>query len=485
MGEIGDMRVLLVQPGLGKGFGLRQLSLVEPLGLETVGGALVGKHEVLLLDMRLEDDLSATLKQFNPDLCGISCSFTLDVSRALEIAIRIKAASEGRQPFVVVGGHHASLSPGDFNHPAVDAIVVGEGEATMAELARRLEEGGELRAVPGLVLNQEGGHVSTGTRPLTENLDDLPLPARHLAERYAGSYYAFGEKPMAMVETARGCENRCHFCSVWHFYRGRRRVKSPQRVVEEVLAVKAPYILFTDDNFLGDVERARQIAELLLERGVHFRCAIQARSDSIVEHTDVLKLWRQVGLVGVFVGVEKIDDAGLSQVRKGNSAANNERALEILHREGIGVTASFIVDPSWEHRDFAALRRYVAEKRIQTPSFTVLTPLPGTVLHRELGSQVNTHDCELFDLLHAVLPTRLSLAEFYRELAATYRSAYPWHRVLMEGLRSLPSRTDGAKPDLLHLWRLTQIYRTLTRAESFLAGHRETAAQIKASSRSS
>ena len=465
------MRVLLVQPGLGKGFGLRQLSLVEPLGLETVAGALVAEHEVQLLDMRVEDGLAQALKRFNPDLCGVNCSFTLDVCRALGVAQAAKEAGHGRRPFVVVGGHHASLSPGDFDHLAVDAIVVGEGEATVAELARCLEEGGDLRAVPGLVLNQEGGQVSTGTRPLTENLDDLPLPARHSAERYAGSYYAFGEKPMAMVETARGCENRCHFCSVWHFYRGRHRVKSPQRVVKEVLAVTAPYVLFTDDNFLGDVDRARQIAELLLERGVRLRCGIQARSDSIVEHPDVLRLWHQAGLAGVFVGVEKIDDEGLSQVRKGNSAANNERALEILRREGIGVTASFIVDPSWERRDFAALRRYVAEKHIQTPSFTVLTPLPGTVLYRKLGAQVNTHDCELFDLLHAVLPTQLSLPEFYRELAATYRSAYPRHRVLMEGLRSLLGRTDGARPDLLHLWRLVQVYQTLTRAESFLAGH--------------
>ena len=461
------MRILLVQPGNSTTLGFRQTALVEPLGLETVAGALAG-HEVRLVDLRVEGDLGRVLERFRPEVVGISCSFTLD--RNLTIAEAEAAKASNARPYVVVGGHYASVNPGDFAHPAIDAIAVGEGETTLADLVGSLERGEDPRGVRGLVLNTPEGQHRTGVRKLAERLDDLPMPDRRLTSSHRMDYYLFAEKPMAMVESARGCPYHCSFCSVWQFYRGRYRAKGPKRVVREVAAVDQEYILFTDDNFLADVDRATEIGELLLaEGGVRHRYAFQARSDTIVAHPEVVGLWRKVGLEGVFVGVEKIDDQALDRVSKQNSAENNDLALKILKGEGVGVTASFIVDPDWEAEDFEALRGYIASHELETPTFSVLTPLPGTVLYRQMREKIRVEAPELYDLLHAVVPTRLPLAEFYARFAELYRTSYPMQRLLSEGPRLL--WRGISRGNLGHLQRLAEAARKMGEPESYLDAH--------------
>jgi radical SAM superfamily enzyme YgiQ (UPF0313 family) len=196
---------------------------------------------------------------------------------------------------------------------------------------------------------------------------------------------------------------------------------------------------------------------------------MQARSDAIVRHPETIARWREIGLNGVFIGFEKPDQGGLDALNKHNSPENNEQALEVLRRLGIEPDASFIVDPDDDYDDFAALRSYVRRLKLKVPLFAVLTPLPGTALFDEVKERLTTSDYRLFDLLHAVLPTRLPLTEFYQELASLYREAYPWWRLepgrLYMALRDLWSR--NVPP---FSWRrmLTEI-RRLGDAQSYLA----------------
>jgi radical SAM superfamily enzyme YgiQ (UPF0313 family) len=295
----------------------------------------------------------------------------------------------------------------------------------MRELVDCLTTGDDPARVPGVVLNGPPGQHCTGQRPLLKNLDDLPHPVRSLTSSYRQDYHLFLSRPVAALETARGCPYRCSFCAVWRFYREQVRFKSPQRVVGELEAIDERTVLVTDDNFLADVRRAGEIARLIRERGIHKSYMIQARSDAIVRHPEIIARWQEVGLDGVFISFERPDQAGLEAVNKHNSVENNERALTILRRQGIEPNASFIVDPDYGHDEFTALRNYVRRLRLRIPLFAVLTPLPGTSLFGRVGSQLTTANYERFDLLHAVMPTRLPLVEFYKELASLYRMAYP------------------------------------------------------------
>jgi len=431
------MRIMLIQPPAGGYLGYEKLVKTEPLGLEVLAGVASG-HEVKLLDMRLDPKLEAALDRFAPDLCAISCSFTMSVPAALDCARVIRRRRP--QAFVVVGGVHASISPQDFFSSAVDVVVKGEGENTFADLVEALEQGRGLSAVNGLYVNTKDGQIFTGPRPLITDLDRLPLPRRDLGGR-TGDYYFNLWRPFALVETARGCPHRCVFCSVWRFYQGKVRYKSPGRVVEELSQVEAPFVLFTDDNFLDDVSRARMIAALVREKGIQKKYAMQVRADDIAKHPEVVDKWYEAGLRHVLIGFEASTDAGLANLRKGTNTDTAEEAMRVLRRyPDIGVTGSFIVDPSFAKEDFAHLREYVERLGISSPQFTVLTPLPGTVLYHMMKDKLITRDYRLFDFLHTVLPTRLGCVEFYKEFAHLYRAAYSKKQDLW---RKLPGFVRG------------------------------------------
>jgi hopanoid C-3 methylase len=471
------MRVLLVQPRQNRraGFraGFRTMAVVEPLGLEMVAGSIGSGHEIELVDLLPGVDLEAVVSRFSPQACGISCSFTVDVPATLHVAEVLKGLRPGM--FVFVGGHHASLTPEDFAVPWVDAVVVGEGESTALELIQALEVGDELESVLGLVVNTAQGQVSTGERPLVGDLDLLPLPRRSLSHPWRSRYHLGVRGGLTSLETSRGCPYRCTFCSVWRFHHGRVRLKSPERVVEELEAVGRD-VFVTDDNFLVSVPRAEAIAELILKRGLKKRLIYQARTDSIARHPETIAKLREAGFVTAFLGLEKIDAEGLRSVHKSNTVESNEAALAVLKKAGVNIFGTLIVDPDYDEGDFRRLRDYVRAHAIPNAWFTVLTPLPGSALFEQVQGALTTRDWEMFDLAHAVLPTHLDLERFYREFARLYRTVYAPRALaerVWESLFDRRGRNIGGLPRPELIWRSLETLRCMSDPREYLVGHRE------------
>lgn len=460
------MKVLLVQPPQFGKPGFNKIALVEPLGLEMIGGALSPDHDVIIHDMRVDHDLDDVIRTFQPGAVGISCCFTIDVYRTRRIAERVKALGV---PFVFVGGLHASLNPPDFNTQDIDCVAMGEGEFISREIIDTLASGGEMTKVPGLYINQGDTQSFTGERPPVKDLDDLPFAARHLLPlRRRRSYYFNFWKPLATIETARGCPHRCNFCSVWTFFQGRCRTKSAERVAEELSRLKERYVLITDDNFLLDVKRAKRIGELLVDRGIRKRYSFQARSDTIVRHPEIIAQWRQIGLSHVFIGFESLDEDELKAVNKKNSVETNEQALEIVQSHDIPVTSAFIVNPDYGHKEFERLRNYIRSHHIPVPQFTVLTPLPGTELFREIESKILTKNYELYDFLHSVLPTKLDSPEFYKEFASLYHAAYVNTGVILKRIGPLTAGLATRRLTVGHLRKILKSAREFGNARSYL-----------------
>lgn len=417
------MKVLLVQPRPGDGIGFPNLARIEPLGLEITGASLKGRHEVEILDLFKMEEFAKKVERFQPDAVGISCTFTVDVFRTLKLCQVLK--EHFPHVFLFIGGHHATLNPSDFASPHIDAIVLGEGETTVPELIDCLERKGDLSEIQGLALFNPGSEeqVFTPARPLLQDLDLSPEPDRTLTRQYRRRYFLGFKRPMATVETSRGCPYKCTFCSVWRFYRNTMRFKSPEVVAQEIKRVDEKDIMIVDDNFFSRPQRALKIADLLNGQ-VEKSFIIQARSDTIVQHPYLLDAWRDCGLDGIFIGFEKIDAKGLEEVEKKNTIYNNEKSLEMVREKGMRVYASFIVDPAFTHEDFQKLKDYIKKWNIRNPYLSVLTPLPGTRLYDMKKSEITTDNWELYDFLHPVLPTRLPLDEFYQEFSDLYRLAY-------------------------------------------------------------
>jgi len=420
------MKILLVQPPPPPDWvGFRRTALPEPLAMECIGAVAVDHHDVRLIDMRLGDSLEETLETFEPDAVAVTC-LTTEVYNAQDILQRVK--SRQPQTLTLVGGHHASLLPVDFQQPYVDAIVVGEGERTFEELLAALDRAdgrpseAALAAIDGLMWQRTDGEwVENAERALMPSMDDLPLPARQLAAHHKDEYFFLFDQPHACIATSRGCPYRCNFCSVWKFYHKRCRYMSAERVVDELQSVEPTAVSFVDDNFLSHVPRAWKILELIRERGIEKTYGIQARTDTISKNPDLIAEWKDVGLETILIGFEGATQEQLDAVSKGATIEQNERAMEILNDLGVHMWGAFIVDPQCTAEDFDTLKRYREEKGIIYPQFTVLTPLPGTDLYEQRKSELTTHDYRLFDALHAVLPTRLPREEFYQHFASLYR----------------------------------------------------------------
>jgi radical SAM superfamily enzyme YgiQ (UPF0313 family) len=200
---------------------------------------------------------------------------------------------------------------------------------------------------------------------------------------------------------------------------------SAERVVAEIDSVKTRTVSFVDDNFLANVPRAWKITELIKAHGIRKEFGIQARSDTVSRHPDLLAAWRDTGLETVLIGFEAASQDKLDAVAKGATVEQNERAMDILNGLGIHMWGAFIVDPQFTRDDFRQLKAYREQKGIIYPQFTILTPLPGTDLYEQRYHELVTHDYRLFDALHAVLPTRLPREAFYREFADLYRPDNP------------------------------------------------------------
>jgi len=412
------MRILLVQPGFDPGpVSMRLAAMPEPLALEVLA-AMIPEHEVHILDQRIDPDLDKAITRFNPDLVAVT-SLTTEVYAARQILQRAKEHSA--EVFTVVGGHHATLLPEDFQLPYVDAICLGEGEFVFPALIDSIETERPLCDVPNLLWRStDGRFVSNGYHVPKAGGDRIPHPRRDLVEDYRHAYFWLFDQPLTAIATGRGCPFRCDFCSVWQFYQGRTRQMSAKRVLEEIREVHTRHVNFVDDNFMLNARRDNEIADLIKAEGLQMTWAMECRTDSIVRHPKLIEKWAGIGLKWVLLGLEGISDDALARLNKRNTAWTNNEAIRILQANGVMVWGAFIVHPDWSADEFTAIREYVYEKRIAYTQFSVLTPYPGTKLYRDMGADLLTHDYTCFDALHAVLPTRLPREQFYQHFASLY-----------------------------------------------------------------
>ena len=427
----------------------------EPLALEMIAAA-VPDHEMRILDLRIEDGLEDLLAAFTPDLVATT-ALTPEVYAACKVLQRVKNACP--DIFTVVGGHHATLLPEDFQLPQVDAIALGEGEPVFAKLLESLARGPDLSDVLNLIWRKDGAFIVNQLVEARPNMDTLPLPRRDLAKQYADQYYMLFDKPDSSVATGRGCPYRCNFCSVWKFFNGKVRQMCAQRAVQEIMAAETDHVTFVDDNFLLNDIREKEIVDLLKANGVQKRYSMQCRTDSIVRHPELVASWTDIGLYAVLLGLEGFSDRILNKVHKNNTITTNDEAIKIVKDQGLVIWGAFIVDPDWDEDDFKHLRDYVNEKEITHTQFTVLTPLPGTELYQQYNGELLTKDYRCFDTLHSVLPTRLSREKFYECYAALYQQTDigPYWELLREGKLSIEDCKRGrkmldfmSKPELYH-----------------------------------
>jgi hopanoid C-3 methylase len=179
-----------------------------------------------------------------------------------------------------------------------------------------------------------------------------------------------------------------------------------------------PGVFIVDDVAFVHAEHGLAIAEAVRKRGVRKRYYLETRGDVLLRNKAVFRVWRDLGLEYMFIGLEAIDEEGLELFRKRIHLDKNFEALAFARSLGVTVAINLIVDPDWDRQRFETIRRWCLEVP-EIVNLSVNTPYPGTEIWRREQRRLTSLDYRLFDIQHAVLPTRLPLPEFYAELVRT------------------------------------------------------------------
>jgi magnesium-protoporphyrin IX monomethyl ester (oxidative) cyclase len=292
---------------------------------------------------------------------------------------------------------------------AIDCIITGEGETTAP---RVVEARGDADGLPGTVTRDARG-------PRPQLLDDLDrfAPARDLARR-RHRYFIGVLDPCASIEFTRGCPWDCSFCSAWTFYGRSYRKASPEAAAEEMATIREPNAFIVDDVAFVHEDHGMAIADELDRRRIPKQYYLETRCDVLIRNEPVFKRWKDLGLTYMFLGFESLNEDQLRQFRKRVTPNENFKALEVARRLGVQVAINLITDPSWDEADFRRAREWA----MQVPEIvhlTVATPYPGTELFHTDIRELSSRDYRLFDVQHAVLPTKLPLRRFYELLVET------------------------------------------------------------------
>ena len=408
------MRVLFVHPSplIFSEIYLR----LEPLGLEMVAAAAqAAGHDVRLLDLQASrpQDFSDLLTDWRPEVIGFSLNYLANVPEVIDLSREAKSLLPGVRVFV--GGHSASFIAEDLlRHAegAIDCVVRGEGEGVTPRVLEAFAGGAALETLPGVVTA-----AGSGPPPLLVSDIERQRPARGLLANRRR--YFIGElDPCASIEFTRGCPWDCAFCSAWTFYGRSYRKASPEAAADDLASIREPNVFIVDDVAFIRPEHGMAIADAVERRGIRKHYYLETRADVLLRNREVFARWVKLGLRYMFLGIEAIDEEGLRLHRKRVALGENERALEVARELGIVVAVNIIADPDWDERRFEIVREW-ALAIPEIVNMTVNTPYPGTETWHTESRRFTSRDYRLFDVQHAVLPTRLPLPQFYGEFAKT------------------------------------------------------------------
>ncbi len=443
------MNVLLVHLPLARRSYLAFFSLPEPSATIFLAPVLAGQR-LRFVDLRLTS-LEHGVGGFRPDAALVSVG-PLTVGALGPVLSELRARFPGLKILLHAdaeyGNAHVSERPLDFVHPLADALVQPYFLARVREIVPAAlaawEAGRPLAEVAGLWVRDEGGRWRE-TPAVANAVGPIGLPDRTVLAHHRGGYRFGGIGRMAYVFYTYGCRFKCRYCPMSK-HDGSIVVRPVGDLIEELRSLSEPHVYLEDfEPFLAPAAMA-ELADGVERAGIRKRWYMLTRADSALAQGELLARWKRLGLTWLFLGLDGESPQRLKEIKKSSTVETNERALRAMLDLGLSVTVGFVVRPDYTRADFAALRAYVKRLRAPLVTFTVETPLVGTRLFDETEGEVTSRDWSLYDLEHAVLPTALPLADFYREMARLHLSA---------GLRTLPAMLRHYPlRDVARIWTL-------------------------------
>jgi len=376
-------------------------SLFPPLGLATLAGYLDDDDEIELQDEHVEP---LTLDD-TPDLVVIQVYIT-SAYRAYALADHYRR----KGAHVCLGGLHVTSLPEEAA-PHADTIFLGPGEDTWPQFLADFRAG------------QPGKRYQSHRR----TLDQLPPIRRDLIKR---RLYLV---PNSIV-VSRGCPHVCDFCYKEAFFQGGKSfyTQTVDAALAEIERLPGRHLYFLDDHLFGNARFAAALFDGMQGMGRLWQAAGTVKS---VLQPGLLEKAVESGLRSLFVGFETLNPANLTAQRKyQNLNRDYGAAIRRLHELGVMINGSFVFGMDEDDMTvFARTVEWAITQGIETATFHILTPYPGTALYERMAAQQRLlhSNWDRYDTRHTVFqpkqmtPTALE-AGYWRAYQEFYRWSAIW-----------------------------------------------------------
>lgn len=405
-------RVLLVNPPFPFAHVRYQTNYYSPpLGLLSLAASLENDgYLVEILDMAILDmrpaGIIAYLEQLEvkPDVIGISANMTFTYPNVARIAQNIKDVCPEVQ--LVLGGNHATFCYEEIlqNNPAVDYVVLYEGEQTIVELCDiLLKNTGTIAECAGVAYREVHNQIKKNPeREKIKNIDDVPFPAYHLI-----NLELYNPAMRGLLMTSRGCPHNCIYCSTAEFNGRKVSSKSIERIIEDVKRLVLVYgvkqITFGDDAFTINKERTLEICQRLRDEKLDIRWTCNTRVDMVDQ--EILQALHDAGCCSILYGIESVNQQVLDTVSKRFNVEQVQNALRWTRELGIGVKQNYIIGLPYETEEsLQEMRKFINSTNPEELEFCILCLFPGTKIQKEPQSYGITDLKPSWDKYQLILP---------------------------------------------------------------------------------
>jgi radical SAM superfamily enzyme YgiQ (UPF0313 family) len=354
------------------------------LGLTLLASLFPKTYEVKIVNEAIEKvDFNADV-----DLVGIT-GLSCVIKRAYAIADRFRE----RGVKVILGGVHPSLLPDEAKGHA-DSVFIGEADGMVKEVLRDFE----AEKLKPFYQNHEW-----------PDLRGMPIPRRDLLGRQYKPFFK-------AIETTRGCPNHCEFCSVptinGRCYRT-RPLEDVDEELSQIIQKREEYLFLVDDNVTAKEDYALGLFEIFKRHRVKWMGFATIQT---AKHENLLKKARESGCISLFIGFESLLQENLNGVSK-RFVHTKELSdlIRTIRDHQIGIHGSFIF--GFDGDDPAIFKKtveFVQKNNIELPTFSILTPFPGTPLRKRLEGEgrIFDNDWSHYDMSHVVFkPKKMTALE--------------------------------------------------------------------------
>ena len=304
----------------------------QPFGLASPAAWLRTRgHEVTCADLSLGSLPSLVVREAE------LVAFYLPMHTATRLAVPAIARVRQLNPraHLCCYGLYAPLNEEYLRSLGIATVLGGEFEAALVALA---DGAGELPVISAERLSF-----------IAPDRAGLPL-----LSRYPKLVHGSAKRRVGYTEASRGCKHRCRHCPVVPVYDGVFRVVQAEVVLEDIrrqVAAGAEHISFGDPDFLNGPLHARRVVEALHREFPDLTYDVTAKVEHLLAHTDLLPVFRETGCLFVISAVESIEDEVLARLEKGHTRADFVEAAELLRREGLTLSPTFIPFTPWTTRE--------------------------------------------------------------------------------------------------------------------------------------